>query len=226
MMSPWAYRDSLKVSVEKLELRPRDKVLDVGCGTGMALEQFKALLARNEIQYIGVDILAEGLQSSKKKLNRLGIENEAGFIQADFTSPIPFKAGSLSKILAHFSVYTLRDRKARVSVWRSLCEVMKPGGILVASNPSLSYCPKKIIEDSLSLLAREKGRGASLLARLYYPVTEKLGLRHIKHQLDHKIWHAYSEQDFKEELIEAGLTSVHSEAVYGDSGWLVVARKT
>ncbi len=225
LMSPWGYIDSIRTSVKRLELVPGDRVLDAGCGTGLAIQFIRPLLAQEECDYIGIDVLPEGLAAANGKLGPYWQQKNVGLVQADISRSLPFKANVFSKVLAHFSVYTLLDRESRLSAWRSLYRIMKPGGTLVAANPSATYNPKKIIEDSLLQLHKEKRGGAALMASLLYPFTEKLGLRHIKHQLDQKIWHAYSFDDFREELNEAGLVTMHWEPVYCGSGLLIVAKK-
>lgn len=224
-MSPLGYIHSIRAAVKRLEIVPGDRVLDAGCGTGLAIQFVHPRLKQEECGYIGIDVLPEGLAAAKRKLGLYWGQKNVGLIQADISKSLPFKGNIFSKILAHFSVYTLPDRKSRLTAWRSMYTTMKPGGTLVAANPSMTYNPKKIVEDSLLQLRQEKRGGAALMAKLVYPFTEKLGLCHIKHQLDQKVWHAYSLNDFKEELNEAGLVPMHCEPVYCASGWLIVAKK-
>ncbi|QPJ63564.1 MAG: class I SAM-dependent methyltransferase [Candidatus Nitronauta litoralis] len=225
LMSPWGYIQSIRSSVEHLKIVPGDRILDVGCGTGGALPFIIPFLFSGECEYYGVDILSEGLKVAKGKAGKFARNKKAKFIKTNITEPLPFDAGSVSKALAHFSVYTLSNRKERLAAWRGIYAVLEPGGMLVAANPALSYDPKTIIQDSMLNVKKEEGIGAFLFARIFYPFTRRMGLEHIKRQLDRNIWHAYSLEDFKEELEETGFIFLKSERVYCDSGLLIAVEK-
>jgi len=52
-----------------------------------------------------------------------------------------------------------------------------------------------------------------------------LGLEYIGKQLKSGRWHGYLPEELCDEVTQAGFSIEHTEAVYGESGFLVVARK-
>ncbi len=225
LMSPLGYLESILSCVERLKIVSGDRILDVGCGTGAALPYIAPFLKKRQCEYTGIDILPEGLRVAKAKAEKLGENGNAKFIQANISKALPFETRSFSKVMAHFSVYTLTKRDERIAAWRGMFEIMEPGGLLVAANPSLFYDPKTIIRESLINVKNKKGVRAYLFARFLYPFTQRFGLQHIKRQLDRNIWHAYSLEDFIEELDQVGFSHLKSERVYCGSGWLITAEK-
>lgn len=225
LMSPQAYFDSIEASVRCLDIDSGERVLDAGCGSGLTLGFIRDFLAQEGTRYVGVDVLLSGLQAAAEKSRETGVSKRTCFFQADLRQPLPLQPESFARVLSHFCIYTLGKRENRLAAWRSLYEATRPHGILVAANPSTTYDPRAITEASLDKVLREKGPGAAGRARLVYCFTRALGLNHIKRQLDAGAWHAYSLEDFKQELREAGWVPVHHESVYGNSGWLLKCKK-
>ncbi len=223
LLTPWAYRDSIAGCVESLQLKNGERVLDAGCGSGQGFERII-----NEcpgVRYVGMDILEQGLQAGREKASRFNGSIRSSWVRADLGADAPFKGGTFDKILAHFSVYTLSDKNKRRAAWASLYEVLAPGGVLVAANPSTTYDAGRIIGVSRQHLAHEKRGFSHWVEWVAYSLTGCLGLRHIQKQLECDHWHAYSLEELEAELIEAGFKVSGSNAVYADSGWRVVATR-
>ena len=105
--------------------------------------------------------------------------------------------------------------------------VLKPGGLFIASCPSKNYDADQIIKESYDLIRIKKGFWSAILKRLFiYPLTKRLGLNFIQHQLASEKWMAYTLEDLAGELRQVGFEVGASRAVYANSAYLICGNKT
>lgn len=224
-LCPEAYLDSLRRVAESI---PRDEeglILDAGCGSGMLLP-FLADRLGSGTRYLGLDILPAGLASLEEKARQLGVSQSVATLQGDLSRPLSMKDHTVNYAAAHFSIYTLPAEHERQRVFRELFRVVTPGGLLVTANPTSGYDAEAIIRQSVESL-REKMSSRRLWAtkNLLYPLTLRLGLKHIERQISAGTWHGYALDELNSDIESAGFSIDHTEAVYAGSGVLVVARK-
>ena len=220
-LSPEAYYDSLRRAAEYVVLAEGETVLDAGCGSGMLLPFLTDPLNKGGT-YLGIDLLAAGLHSLKLRARGLGLS--VSTVQADLCRELPLADHSVACAVAHFSVYTIPEAKDRRRVYRELGRVLKPGGMLVVVNPIRSYHAEDIIRASLESL-KNHGKSWRIKKFLVYPLTLRLGLKHIERQLQSGFWHGYAPGELRDEVEAAGFAVERSEMVYGGCGDLVVGRK-
>ncbi len=119
----WRARSALVLALlERLDVRPPARVIDVGCGWGVTLE----VLERQGYQAVGVDI-------SRRALERLDRPGRT-LIEADLTQPLPGHAGPFDAVLALDVIEHLDDDRAAVA---RLGTLAKPGGVVVLAVPAL-----------------------------------------------------------------------------------------
>ncbi|MET3948328.1 ubiquinone/menaquinone biosynthesis C-methylase UbiE [Arthrobacter sp. UYCu512] len=117
----WKYR---RLAVEPLDLQPGDKVLELGCGTGLNFSFFQQYIGAAG-QIIGVDITDAMLQQAQKRVtdhkwtNVTLIQHDA----ATFQSPTEANAG--------FSSYALSIFPETEQALRNIVNSLAPGGRLV-----------------------------------------------------------------------------------------------
>ena len=222
-LSPEAYKESLQRVADSIKLEDGEWLLDVGCGSGLLLPLLADWLTGGG-RYLGVDILPAGLDSLKPRANRLNLKGFVSGMQADLSKRLPLHDASISCVAAHFSIYTLPEEKDRSHAYQEIFRVVKSGGLIVTANPTQSYNAKQIIRDSLEIL-RSQGRPWVVKQYGLYPLTLHLGLEYIEKQLKSGRWHGYLPEELCDEVTQAGFSIEHTEAVYGESGFLVVARK-
>jgi ubiquinone/menaquinone biosynthesis C-methylase UbiE len=206
-----------------MELKEGEWALDAGCGSGLLVSFLADRLQRGG-RYLGIDILRVSLDSVKSRANDLNLNSSVFRVQADLFKDLPLDDASVSCVAAHFSVYTLPEKKDRSQVYQEFWRVLKPGGRLVTSNPTDSYDADQIIRSSVEQL-RDKGEPWVVKKYLVYPLTLHLGLKHIERQLKSVKWHGYRPDELRGEVAQAGFSIEHSESVYSGSGFLVVGRK-
>ncbi|MCF8720781.1 class I SAM-dependent methyltransferase [Nitrospina gracilis] len=224
-LCPQAYHDSLKAAAARVAPANEATVLDLGCGSGLLVRHLDANL-NGGLKYVGTDILPSGLQQLRQKASFLPSHPQVRTYQADMLAEWPLKAQAFDYVVAHFSVYTLASAEDRMQVYRRIAGVLKPGGRAIISNPSDTYNGHRIIKHSVRS-QKESLRGFEHRVKryLFYPLTLLLGLRHIQHQLEAGVWHAYDRDGFRREVESAGLLLEEIQPVYADSGYLLVARK-
>jgi demethylmenaquinone methyltransferase/2-methoxy-6-polyprenyl-1,4-benzoquinol methylase/phosphoethanolamine N-methyltransferase len=112
--------------VRLARIRPGDKVLDVGCGTGTQAI-IASLKSDPSVQVYGIDAAPEMIAKARQKAARAGakVDFKPGLVEA-----IDFPAASLDVVMNSFMVHHLPGelkRKAFAEIYR----VLKPGGRLL-----------------------------------------------------------------------------------------------
>ena len=221
-LSPESYFESMRRMVDYIPDEKSLSLLDAGCGSGLLLK-FLAGRIREGMSYTGIDLLSTGVAQALLRAKELGISNRVSCFQSDFTSPLVRK--KFDVIVGHFSLYTISSSVKRQEGLANLKTLMKPEGLLILVNPSLSYNADSIIQESIRLVRNRYGSIESLIREIMiYPFTKAIGLRFIQKQLREREWKAYTPDEFCHEMKEAGFAVQHIEEVYAGSAFLVTGR--
>ncbi len=122
------YQKLQSLVVDKLDLKPGQKILNVGCGTGnleIAIEKKQT----PNLEVTAVDISPKMLKRAEIKCRNPGKVN---FVHADVTKGINFPENSFDGIAIVHTLYTLENSGKIIS---ELARVLKPGGRLVMAEP-------------------------------------------------------------------------------------------
>ena len=103
----------------------RQRILDIGCGTGFNIECLHALGFHN---VVGLDVASDALRFCRSRRLRM-------LVQGDATSP-PFVSGSFDMILALDLVEHVEDD---VTALRALHDALAPGGHLLVFTPAFQF---------------------------------------------------------------------------------------
>ena len=115
-----------RVAIERLRVTPGQKVLDLGCGPGDGLPRIAAAGG----SAIGLDYSDGMLETAAKEPAARGrlVRGDAG--------RLPFKTGSLDKIVCTNSFHHYPDHRAALAEFH---RVLKKGGLLVLVDPRADH---------------------------------------------------------------------------------------
>ena len=108
-------------AISLLEVRPQDRVLEVGFGPGVATELLARVPARH---VVGVDPSTEMLEQAAVR-NAAGVASGRVELQQGSVERLPFADATFDKALAINSMQVWPDAVAGL---RELCRVLKPRG--------------------------------------------------------------------------------------------------
>jgi ubiquinone/menaquinone biosynthesis C-methylase UbiE len=110
-------------TLEELRLEDNDSVLDIGCGSGMAIQMINTVATRGYV--VGIDYSPVMIKQAIKK-NRLAIKKEKTKIIQGNVSELPFADASFDKICAIETFYFWPDPPKNL---QEVKRVMKPGAV-------------------------------------------------------------------------------------------------
>ncbi|MFI9248895.1 class I SAM-dependent methyltransferase [Streptomyces sp. NPDC053069] len=113
-------------AVGDLGLRPGDRVLDAGCGTGRALPPLRAAVGPSGV-VLGADLTPAMLTAAV----RAGRDRHGRLLLAD-VSALPLRSGSLDTVFAAGLIAHLPQPEENL---RELARVVRPGGKLALFHP-------------------------------------------------------------------------------------------
>lgn len=174
------YAAGRRVAIPALGLRPGDRVLDVGCGTGLNVPALASAVGPTG-RVVGVDRSPEMLQVARTKAERRGCD-QVDFVEADATSLRPEdveratggdSARRFDAVIFTYSLSLMSDVDA---AWRSARDLLRDGaGVAV-----VDMQPPTGIAASLTPAARLACwlGGADIAARPW--VTVEADLRDVR----------------------------------------------
>jgi ubiquinone/menaquinone biosynthesis C-methylase UbiE len=122
----------------KLDLRPGEKVLDIGCGNGkQALLYARIVGPAGEVQ--GIDISDELLREAGEAAARDGLP--VFFSLHDANDPLPFPDGLFDAISCCFSIYYYTDIPGSLAEMR---RVLREGGRIFIAGPTVENAREMI----------------------------------------------------------------------------------
>jgi ubiquinone/menaquinone biosynthesis C-methylase UbiE len=112
-------------SIDLLDVRPGDRVLELGCGAGCGL--LLASARANAGHVIGLDLSRAMLRSAARRNDAARRTGHLDLIRADLTA-LPIAAQRVNKIV---SIHTLYFWPDPLAVFTDLSRVLTPGGTVV-----------------------------------------------------------------------------------------------
>lgn len=111
-----------RVLLENAELRPHQRVLDIGCGTGTLVVLTKRLYP--EVEIIGLDPDPKALGRARKKAERAGV---AARFDEGFSDELPYADQAFDRVFSSLMFHHLRGEEKGQTL-REVRRVLAPGG--------------------------------------------------------------------------------------------------
>ena len=206
------YRRLLSSVIAKLDLKPGQKLLDAGCGTGN-LEVLISDLGLENIKIEAVDSNQGMLDRALKK----GVGAKTNFRLADLNQKLAFSDNFFDRMVAIHVLYALKDPQAALY---EFFRVLKPDGLLVLANPHDKSKSSEIMKANLE--------GLNIFEKVWLLLT-KLPLIVINLIICRSArsgkFHFLGEKHLKDMLEKAGFADVSIKLAYAGQDLLVCARK-
>ena len=113
-------------TVELAQIKPGDKVLDVGCGTGDLTQAAKAQAGSTGDVY-GIDASPEMIEVAWRKAARAGVDIH---YRVDLIEALSFPDDTFDVVLSSLMIHHLPDELKRKGL-AEICRVLKPNGCLI-----------------------------------------------------------------------------------------------
>ncbi len=130
----------ITIDFSRLDIHPKDRILDIGCGEGRHLVQ---ACRQQDTWCMGGDFLYDNLKSTQKKLAfHQALDDLASkkfYLSCMDVTCLPFKDSSFDAVICSEVLEHIGDDDSAVS---ELIRVLKPGRILAVSVPR--FLPEKI----------------------------------------------------------------------------------
>ena len=114
-------------------IRDGDRVLDVGCGPGVALLSYAR---QRKISAYGIDYAENMVAFAQRHLAEEGADLEIEIKQASVLE-LPFADNSFDVVTSHRCLMALLDWKKQQSALMEIARVLKPGGMLILMEGTL-----------------------------------------------------------------------------------------
>jgi len=105
-----------KAVLEALRLKPGDRVLEVGVGTGLALSMYP-----DSVKVIGIDLSREMLDKARARVARHRLTNVEGLHEMD-AEKMDFPDASFDKVVAMYVMPVVRDPAAVLEEFHRVCK--------------------------------------------------------------------------------------------------------
>ena len=116
--------DARRTLLDQASIRPSDRMLDLGCGTGTFVVLIKQL--HPDVEAVGIDPDPKALARASEKAKRAGL---AIRLDRGFSDQLPYANASFDRVFSSFMFHHLAENE-KATTMHEVRRVLKPGGSL------------------------------------------------------------------------------------------------
>eukprot|EP00727_Mastigamoeba_balamuthi_P000711 m51a1_g10637 putative S-adenosyl-methionine-sterol-C-methyltransferase (390) ;mRNA; r:77727-79309 len=156
----------LRMALQDIQMKPGDRVLDVGCGRGRIAAHVCTLA--DGVHVSGINIDPVQIASARANAKRRGLEEHLDFTRGDYNDPLPYPDQSFDCAYNVQAVTYVRDGQYE-KLFREINRVLKPGARFSTIDWALGpgYDPKNA--EHRDMLQKTK----SLIGAVHTPTTQE-----------------------------------------------------
>ena len=160
----WIFHPGRVAAIKLLDIRPNDRILEVGIGTGLNLPLYPS-----HCRITGIDISDKMLEKAQAKTEELGMDNVT--LKVMDAGATDFGDSEFDRALATYVISAVPDP---LSVLGEMRRIVKPGGTIVILNHFRSESRLVgVLEDWVSPLCASLGWKSNLALT---PLLNQVGL--------------------------------------------------
>ena len=218
-VSAQVHKDLQEDIVRELRIRPGQRLLDAGIGTG-ALELALLRCNLSDVLVTGVDFSVGMLRKAKSALQDsfLGLV----LVKADLDAPLPFPNDSFDRVASCNTLYALRNQSGFL---KELHRVLRPSGRLVLATPHEKFAGIEVMryghKKARGFWQHSKALGETVLCLLLVlPFEFFISLRQRRGE-----YRCLDEQSLQTLLAEFDFSSIRVGSSFAGQNLLVTAVK-
>lgn len=141
----WAFyvEETVRATLSRLELEPGERLLDVGCGTGVLLTGLSSAVP--EAKLSGVDPSPVMLEMARRRLD------EAVLLERSYAERLPFADATFDVVVSTSALHYFRNP---LGALREMARVLRPSGRLVLTDWCDDYVACRIFDLWLRIFNR------------------------------------------------------------------------
>lgn len=176
------HRDLLTLVVKNSNVKNKDRILDIGCGTGLLSLKF---LKKSDCFITGVDYSNEMIAIFKDKIKRLKLHDRVSLDLMD-AGALRFKDNTFNMIV---SSVTLHHLKNKLPALKKIFKILKPGGRFIIGEIDMDTTGKLTDTERLKRILR-------VLEQEWIPALKDVGVEAFSKMFDNGKKHILNQGEY------------------------------
>ncbi|MFA5259813.1 MAG: methyltransferase domain-containing protein [Candidatus Omnitrophota bacterium] len=176
------HRELLNLMIRNSGVKDGDKILDIGCGTGLLSLKF---LQKADCSVTGVDYSGEMIAIFKNKIKKLGLKDRVSLNLMDASS-LKFKDNTFDKAASSVTLHHLKDK---LPALKTIFSILKPGGTFMIGEIDMDTSGKHTDTERLKRILR-------VLEQEWVPALKDVGVEAFSKMFDNGKKHILNQGEY------------------------------